>query len=874
MSGHAGDFLYARQKIHNGVLQRFVVPKGSCNSMIRAIWTPKMCLLERKTNARRLHDLRYGLYERAVTFDGADAYSNPDPVRGSILPGDIQYLCEQIVDHVMEVSFHKHRISRMVLHLKTDSDDNVWLLWSSSVRLAHAATLCDLIKPLDINADAHVPSFVHLNVMPDGKPKSKIKQFTTCRSCGASIDASVGSTVTYKAILEHFRQLLHALKVDMLRRPTAAVLWPPDDSIIHAAGGVGFGILRDTAPHLPSSSSSQHGAPRRPNVSKPITETDVTIPPMLRSLHPHLTLDDFGRFSHDPVFLYKTATVCTDCFLVFADYSTSALEVNTLRQEAPAVLRPQRDIPPLKQGGLVKSTSTLPNSAWMPQKGGKSPSSIVAAMPKRQYTFKPPPSLPQRIDHTMLDEVERQMPSELLRSSASAPTIRSSPPPPNQTTNPHHPVTAAAYVPEAWRQQPTMVPNPLLSANALTTMAKEDSFFADLSASSMTLAQHHPLRHMVDSASKLTTSTAAASISSLSEATGPPRKAKTVRNPYTVVQTLRGDGTGGVAASSAQIDRKKPHKKSTVARLSRKSSAASMTFQRLVPTDEERVTSLKHREFLLQSLHEIQQQMATPDTLADVLGDAWTSDRRQQSARTPVFDEEATTYSTNSNDDEYACSTEDLQEKNHRSNAIKDDQNDDERRAYGGSARREIEADLATPAMLLRQPPLQDDHSGGVLQSELDPAAMVLTGRSATSRPQDVDDGTDTRHLTPPMGGSSPPTPSTEEPSLTSGLGDDLILPLSTESSTSQTFHDEVNGTSDSTPVDMSSTEPDGALELAISTQQLPFTGDSDALPDGLVSERHSVASDDMAMSASSTPAAAADSSGHDDMDEGGATYL
>jgi hypothetical protein len=48
-----------------------------CVAMIRAIWTPNMCLLERKNNLRKLHDTRYGIYERAVTFDGADAYSNP-----------------------------------------------------------------------------------------------------------------------------------------------------------------------------------------------------------------------------------------------------------------------------------------------------------------------------------------------------------------------------------------------------------------------------------------------------------------------------------------------------------------------------------------------------------------------------------------------------------------------------------------------------------------------------------------------------------------------------------------------------------------------------------------------------------------------------
>lgn len=43
--------------------------------MIRAIWSPKLCMIERRTNRRKLHDRRYGLYERAVTFEGEDYFS-------------------------------------------------------------------------------------------------------------------------------------------------------------------------------------------------------------------------------------------------------------------------------------------------------------------------------------------------------------------------------------------------------------------------------------------------------------------------------------------------------------------------------------------------------------------------------------------------------------------------------------------------------------------------------------------------------------------------------------------------------------------------------------------------------------------------------
>lgn len=70
------DFLYKPFKEHSGILQRFIEPKGTQNSMVRAIWSPKVCLLERRQNNKALHDSRYGLYERAVTYDGPDHFSS------------------------------------------------------------------------------------------------------------------------------------------------------------------------------------------------------------------------------------------------------------------------------------------------------------------------------------------------------------------------------------------------------------------------------------------------------------------------------------------------------------------------------------------------------------------------------------------------------------------------------------------------------------------------------------------------------------------------------------------------------------------------------------------------------------------------------
>ena len=58
------------------------------------------------------------------------------PLRGSVLPLQVEHCCESVVAHVGEVSYKKTRICRMSINFKIDSRDRVWMLWSNSIRLA------------------------------------------------------------------------------------------------------------------------------------------------------------------------------------------------------------------------------------------------------------------------------------------------------------------------------------------------------------------------------------------------------------------------------------------------------------------------------------------------------------------------------------------------------------------------------------------------------------------------------------------------------------------------------------------------------------------------------------------------------------------
>ncbi|CAM9487807.1 unnamed protein product, partial [Discosporangium mesarthrocarpum] len=206
------NFLFNHWKERNGILQHFIEPKGTRNALVRAVWSPKMCLLERKVNRRQLHDRRYGLYERTVTYDGPDIYSMTFPLRGAVMPTQVQRCCESLVHHVGEVSFQKLRISRMSLNFKIDSRDRVWLLWSNSIRLATEVLpgktfLTHVHSPLNINEQVKVPSHVKMKQEPaHGSGEVKVPRCVQCFSCAQKSLEHSFHPVHYKTIIAHFEQ--------------------------------------------------------------------------------------------------------------------------------------------------------------------------------------------------------------------------------------------------------------------------------------------------------------------------------------------------------------------------------------------------------------------------------------------------------------------------------------------------------------------------------------------------------------------------------------------------------------------------------------------------------------------------------------------
>jgi hypothetical protein len=74
----------------------------------------------------------YTPFERAVTYEGPSHYSN-EVFCAPHLEKQIKAICSTVVNHFALVEYKQ--ITRMVLYFKVDNKGDLWLLWSSSIRI-------------------------------------------------------------------------------------------------------------------------------------------------------------------------------------------------------------------------------------------------------------------------------------------------------------------------------------------------------------------------------------------------------------------------------------------------------------------------------------------------------------------------------------------------------------------------------------------------------------------------------------------------------------------------------------------------------------------------------------------------------------------
>ena len=117
------------------MLQRFLAPRGTSQSVIRAAWTPAVCLLERRTNRHALDERHVGLAARCVTFEGSDADSVSEPLNSTALAERVRRAAGALVAHVAAVSGGAAVVSRAVFHFALGADEALYFLHATALRL-------------------------------------------------------------------------------------------------------------------------------------------------------------------------------------------------------------------------------------------------------------------------------------------------------------------------------------------------------------------------------------------------------------------------------------------------------------------------------------------------------------------------------------------------------------------------------------------------------------------------------------------------------------------------------------------------------------------------------------------------------------------
>nr|CCC90890.1 conserved hypothetical protein [Trypanosoma congolense IL3000] len=131
------EFLFNKSRKPDGILQKFVVPKGETtvrrNAELQVSWSPLITVVYKRTNKHRLDDHRVPVHMRAATFDG-DSHLSEFTLVADDTKNRLDLLCREVVDHVYFTD--RKLITRMVLHFRIDDDNRAWLLWSSSLRVS------------------------------------------------------------------------------------------------------------------------------------------------------------------------------------------------------------------------------------------------------------------------------------------------------------------------------------------------------------------------------------------------------------------------------------------------------------------------------------------------------------------------------------------------------------------------------------------------------------------------------------------------------------------------------------------------------------------------------------------------------------------
>ena len=323
------DFLDNKNKHDEGILQKFIEPKGEYNTIHRITWSPKLSLFEKCSNLRKLNDKHYDIYERAVTYNGEEFQAKIEPIKGRLLPERMQQIAHNIVEHVSNITLEKIKIIRMILNFKVDKKDRIIFLWCSSLRIEKGERKKSLNnidnKSLSkINSDkvseTRIKSVDESKVKifpPDninlfkysmlGKPIQPHKE-GYCLNCGLNVENYKLYEISFKHLIESHENLkrdkqFYPLYKNINMTSTGIEVIPFEEKKKICLNDQKYNVI---------------------NTLKENNFQNFIIPKVISQLYPKLTFNDYFALKKNIIFLNKRTVVCDICYLEITKYCSMA----------------------------------------------------------------------------------------------------------------------------------------------------------------------------------------------------------------------------------------------------------------------------------------------------------------------------------------------------------------------------------------------------------------------------------------------------------------------------------------------------------------------------------------------------------------------
>ena len=419
-----------------GVLQRWG-PREPQNSVISAVWSPSLCLVERRTNCHRQDDTSVPLHRRMATFEGSSGYrlSQSTPLQGTKVAELVRRACGEIVAHVATVTGGSKRIVRLVAHFKVCAQtQRVTLLWCSCVRIRHKV-VCEGVRG---ESDHLLPMFASLKV---------------------NLDPNV-----------------HVVALSTRSRRLGKFVWR-------------MGDFECPACLEPKAEGERcHVAYKHVIAWHASSGCEGVVPEALRRAEgPALTEERFARVSQNPAFLFKTCGLCVECSLRVAEVAMEELSSQNPASTAVGMTAGMGGPAELKQYNILR---LLGRDRERERERESARSGTRTERPRSATRTKRGESMVLRARSNSARRADR----------AKAPAVAAKPPPATPLALPTPPQDDLAFLAEDWESGDCVHSgSPILSSSVDYVGAEDEVTLERISrVNNLTTEEYEYLRAVLD----------------------------------------------------------------------------------------------------------------------------------------------------------------------------------------------------------------------------------------------------------------------------------------------------------------------------------------------------------------------------------------